>query len=72
MFGLFIRGFSEIENPKLSSKIKNRKNLKIILPKTHLKGEKEEFTSKDNILIKALKTNKKITYKIEYLKPVEL
>lgn len=71
MYGLFIKGLSEMENPNPSSKIKKKGNLKI-MTKNLSKDEQEEFTSKDNILIKALKTSKKITYKIDYLKPIEL
>jgi hypothetical protein len=72
MYGLFLKGFSEMEKRNPSSKIKKKGDLTIILPKTLSKDEKYEFTFKNSMLIKAKKISKKITYEINYLKPVEL
>jgi hypothetical protein len=69
MYGLFLKGMSEIENPSESSKIKikEKEGVKIITPKTESKEETEQYTFKDNILNYAVKTVGNIKHEINFL-----
>lgn len=72
MYGLFLKGMSEIENPSESSKIKisEKVGVKIITPKAESKEETEQYTFNDNILNYAIKTVGNIKYEINFLKQI--
>jgi hypothetical protein len=73
MYGLFIKGLSELENLSESSKIKikRKEGIKIITPKTESNEETEQYTFKDDVLNYAFKTLGNIKYEIKFLEQIK-
>lgn len=69
MYGFFLKAVTAIDNVPKSSKIKvkRRKKVKIITPKTESKTETEQYIFKDNILNYAVKKVGNIKYEIKFL-----
>ena len=69
MYGLLLKGLSQINNPDQLSKIKfnKKEDLKTITAKSLSKDDKEQFVIKKNTLIKATKASESVSYEIDLL-----